>query len=152
MVNQNKYEVKYNPGFIIKVFTDDYERKYFTCVDQLVSILHLDPLTGRVKICRGRIEDYIIQRFPSENIKGREISERKLVKINIDTSKNAKSNKETIAVTNILEIHPLDWRYPNIENSKVPITFEEWYEWNKKVNAPSAAREDRINASKKSSV
>ena len=148
MVNQNNYEVKFNPGFSIKISTNDYEREYFTCVNRLVSILHIDPLTGYLKICRGRVSDYIIQRFDVESIKGREIPERKLIKLTIDTSEQSKSSKETITVTNILEIHPIDWRYPNIEDSDKYLSFEDWYEVNKKVSAPSAAREDRLNVSK----
>lgn len=154
MENQNNYEVVFNPGFIIKIFTNDYEREYFICINQLVSILYLDPLTGTVKICRGRVDFYNVKNTSRvvEEINKVRIANKQLVKLTIDTSQQSKSSSETIDVDNILEIHPVDWRYPNIENSEVPITFEEWYEWNKKVNAPSAAREDRINASKKSSV
>lgn len=148
MVNQNNYEVKFNPGFTIKIFTDDYEREYFTCVNQLVSILHIDPLTGHLKICRGRVSDYVIQRFDAETIKGREIPERKLIKLTIDTSRKGKSSSETITITNILEIHSIDWRYSNIEDSDKYLSFEDWYELNKMVSAPSATREDRLNASK----
>ena len=90
----------------------------------------------------------MIQRFDAETIKGREIPERKLIKLTIDTSQKGKSSSETITITNILEIHSIDWRYSNIEDSDKYLSFEDWYELNKRVSAPSATREDRLNASK----
>lgn len=156
MDNLNHYEVKFNPGFMIKIFTGDYEREYYTCINQLVSILYVDPYTGYLKVCRGRIDKYLCSHssyvVDNTNNHKRESFEKDITEIVLDTSKAGKSSSFTIDITAILEINPIDWRYNNLDSNDKPLTFEDWYELNKRVSAPSSAREDRVNASKKSSV
>ena len=143
MVNNNRYKLKFLPAFSLKVYNDDYEKEFFICTEQLVSILYVEKISGKVKVARGRVKYFKseIGRSLNSNTNNSDII--------LDTSEKHKSSEEKIPMTSVLEINPIDWRYPDIENATIPITFEDWYEMNKRVNAPSSYKEDRIDLSNK---
>ena len=112
------------------------ENTYLIFANQLVSILYIDPLTGKANVYRGRVED-----ITSANL----TASRDPDFIKLDVSTKSKSKMVTLAVERILQVNPIDYKYNNIDAIIIDPNSQDWHEENKEVSAPSSVYAFRFN-------
>lgn len=139
MVNPNKYKTRHVECYSIEITREDLSyQTYILMKNQLVSILRINPKTGKAEVYRGRIESFITQTR-------RSVYEDKLLfAVKLDISSKHQSEFFVITVESILEINPIDWEYQNLDKVVIQSFPDDWYEKDRSVSAPSSIYEFRL--------
>ena len=123
MVNDNKYEIKPLQGIILKIIRKDKWASYVLMENQLVSILYLDENTGKADVYKGRII-----RITTSNV--RTFDDQYKYKghntLLLDISIPHVSKTKKLYLENILDVHEIDWEYPDISKAVIDGPFVDW--------------------------
>ena len=141
MVNDNKYEIKSLQGIILKIIRKDKWVSYVLMEDQLVSILYLDENTGKADVYKGRIV-----RITTSNIRtfDKHCDDNKFKTLLLDISVPHMSKMKELYLKNILDVHEIDWEYPDITKAVVDGPFVDWESSVHDVEAPTHSYEITI--------
>ena len=143
MVNKNKYKVQIIKSCLIQITKPDDSYKTFQLSEnQLASILYIDPINGQPTVIRGRVCHFEYPQIARTHICGSNLENKEktlaIKSIVMDTSQNYTQSSNTIPITSILEINPIDWKYQDAEAVEATAPINDWYEENKEVSAPSS--------------
>ena len=136
MVKKDITVGKYIQAAKITVITDTdvadtlYKRTYIVFKDQLVSVLYLSG--GTPVIYRGRVDKIIPNNLGDPEV------------LVLDTSHAQQADIDTLLIKRILEINPIDHKYPDLSPILLKSPPQDWEEVNKEVSAPSAIFEFRF--------
>lgn len=141
MVNDNKYEIKSLQGIILKIIRKDKWVSYVLMENQLVSILYLDENTGKADVYKGRIV-----RITTSNIRtfDKHCDDNKFKTLLLDISVPHMSKMKELYLKNILDVHEIDWEYPDITKAVVDGPFVDWESSVHDVEAPTHSYEITI--------
>lgn len=141
MVNDNKYEIKSLQGIILKIIRKDKWVSYVLMENQLVSILYLDENTGKADVYKGRIV-HITASYIRTFDKHRD--DKKFKTLLLDISVPHRSKMKELYLENILDVHEIDWEYPDITKAVVDGPFVDWESSVHDVEAPTHSYEITI--------
>lgn len=141
MVNDNKYEIKSLQGIILKIIRKDKWVSYVLMENQLVSILYLDENTGKADVYKGRIV-----RITASYIRtfDKHCDDKKFKTLLLDISVPHMSKMKELYLENILDVHEIDWEYPDITKAVVDGPFVDWESSVHDVEAPTHSYEITI--------
>lgn len=142
MVNKNEYEVKYLSAVLIKITRGDEWKSFVLMQDQLVSVLWLDPLSGEALVDKGRVEKINIVNIRAFDDFKSLSTESSII---LDISTPGRSKYREIKINNILDIHEIDWEYPDISKAVVDGPFVEWESSPHDASAPTHSYEITIS-------
>ena len=123
MVNDNKYEIKPLQGIILKIIRKDKWVSYVLMENQLVSILYLDENTGKADVYKGRII-----RITTSNVRtfDNQYKDKEYKSLLLDISIPHVSKTKKLYLENILDVHEIDWEYPDISKAIIDGPFVDW--------------------------
>lgn len=123
MVNDNKYEIKPLQGIILKIIRKDKWVSYVLMENQLVSILYLDENTGKADVYKGRII-----RITTSNVRtfDNQYKDKGHNTLLLDISIPHMSKTKKLYLENILDVHEIDWEYPDISKAVIDGPFVDW--------------------------
>lgn len=123
MVNDNKYEIKPLQGIILKIIRKDKWASYVLMENQLVSILYLDENTGKADVYKGRII-----RITTSNVRtfDNQYKDKGYKTLLLDISIPHVSKTKKLYLENILDVHEIDWEYPDISKAIIDGPFVDW--------------------------
>lgn len=123
MVNDNKYEIKPLQGIILKIIRKDKWVSYVLMENQLVSILYLDENTGKADVYKGRII-----RITTSNVRtfDNQYKDKEYKSLLLDISIPHVSKTKKLYLENILDVHEIDWEYPDISKAVIDGPFVDW--------------------------
>lgn len=123
MVNDNKYEIKPLQGIILKIIRKDKWVSYVLMENQLVSILYLDENTGKADVYKGRII-----RITTSNVRtfDNQYKDKGYKTLLLDISIPHVSKTKKLYLENILDVHEIDWEYPDISKAVIDGPFVDW--------------------------
>ena len=142
MVNKNEYEVKYLSAVLIKITRGDEWKSFVLMQDQLVSVLWLDPLSGEALVDKGRVEKINIVNIRAFDDFKSSSTESSII---LDISTPGRFKYRKIKINNILDIHEIDWEYPDISKAVVDGPVVEWESSPHDASAPTHSYEITIS-------
>lgn len=114
IVKKNKVTVRPLPALSVCITDPNGDQKHYMLAhEQKVSVLLIRD--GKTQVFRGRVESFT-GLYPDE------------VLVTLDISKKSESKLVTFHISNIQEINPIDWIYPNIDPKLIPPPYAYWYE------------------------
>lgn len=135
MVNDNRYEIKPLQGIILKIIRKDKWVSYVLMENQLVSILYLDENTGKADVYKGRIIRITtsnVRTFDNQykdkghNTLLNQYKDKGHKTLLLDISIPHMSKMKELYLENILDVHEIDWEYPDISKAVIDGPFVDW--------------------------